>query len=137
MGYTKKDDKSLKLCVKKKCNPMIRKTARIRNKHFKGMDETIKTLKRMYNLKCSAVLFSNSNKKPCKNLKTLIETMEGTSNNMNSPAISPLEMCKNRFCNKGCKDTLFEDGPPNKLSKGYRTILGNNSAKSKKDFYTF
>ena len=129
MGYTKKDDKSLKLCVKKKCNPMIRKTARFRNKHFKGMDENIKKLKHAHNLKCSAVLFSKSNKKQCKNLKTLIETMEGTANNMNRPVISPLEMCKNRFCNKGCKDTLFEDGPPNKLSKGYRTILGNNSAK--------
>ena len=62
MGYTKKDDKSLKLCVKKKCNPMIRKTARFRNKHFKGMDENIKKLKHAHNLKCSAGSKSNLNK---------------------------------------------------------------------------
>ena len=128
MGHTKKDDKSVKSCVKKKCNPMIRKTARIRNKHFKGMDENIKKLKHAHNLKCSAGSKSNLNKIQCKNLKVVIETMEGISNKMNRPAISPLEMCKNKFCNKGCKDTLFEDGPPNKLSKGYRNILGNNSA---------
>jgi hypothetical protein len=85
---------------------MIRKTARIRNKHFKGMDENIKKLKHAYNPKCSTGSKANFNKIQCKNLKVVIETMEGISNTMNSPAISPLEMCKIDFVIK-VEMTLF------------------------------
>jgi len=45
------------------------------------MDENIKKLNHAYNLKCSSGSKANFNKIQCKNLKVVIETMEGISNN--------------------------------------------------------
>jgi len=37
-----------------------------------------------------------------------------------------LDICAKYFCNEGCKNTIFEDGPSDKLSNGFRKIFKNN-----------
>ena len=82
----------------------------------------------------SKSLSNQSKKEPteCEKIKGQIKWIQGFLDKLEESRKSgkgdklELSICAKYFCNEGCKDTIFEDGPPNKLSKGFSKIFKNN-----------
>lgn len=127
----KKTNKTQTLCLTKKCKPWIRKTGKKRDikkiKLLKELNEKINLVKNIYTLKCApGDPFLKSNASKCKQLNEKLNSIEELIEKIRNPVFSKLEDCKNKFCNEGCRDSIFENGPPNKLSKGYKKFIGTN-----------
>ena len=59
----------------------------------------------------------------CKGVNGVIESLNKDSEKIKK---TELDICKNIYCNEGCKDLIFEDGDPNILPKGLTNKFKKN-----------
>jgi hypothetical protein len=118
--------KNVKKCENTKCKEWLKDAAKIDanmiKEEEKRYNELIQTEKKV----CSR----NSNKSDeCKKLKRDIEYSKKELNSLKNQKKRQkyvLLMCKELFCNVGCKGTIFEDGNQNFIIKQNKTPQFNS-----------
>jgi hypothetical protein len=106
-------DKSEKQCMDTKCQLWLKQAEENTNKF---REEMIKKYKKSLKAPCK------DKKMDCeKKLKSFKEQMENfdkaLKKNKNKGNKLELKICKKYYCNKGCKETILEDGEPDILPK--------------------
>lgn len=111
-------------CINTKCKLVIDEAEKsMKNLHFNA-EKRIKELEKKESKDCGASTISRKcekiKKKNLWNKHFLKQTKK--SGNVNWKKIE-LANCATHYCNEGCKKTIFEDGPPDKLSEEFMKYL--------------
>jgi hypothetical protein len=113
------------VCMESKCQLWLEQAKTFTEKFKKGLDEKYKK-----SLKNQKKICGKEKTEECEKIKDgilfqkyLLETLE---KNKDKNEKMELDMCKKLYCNEGCKNTILEDGEPNKLPKGVTKLFKKN-----------
>jgi septal ring factor EnvC (AmiA/AmiB activator) len=127
-------------CMDTKCKLMLEETEKNMKKLKIDLEKKLQPLKKKETTVCNKSSASNrsvSNKSKetpteCEKIKEDIKWVQGFLDKLEESKKSGesdkklLDNCEKYFCNEGCKNTIFEDGAPDKLSKGFSKLFKNN-----------
>lgn len=136
-GGNKKSD-----CMDTKCKLWLEEAEKNLTNLKLGFEKKIKDMQKKETKACKQSSASNtsvskksvSKKEPteCERIKEHIKWIQVFLDKLEESKKSgkgektELATCAKYFCNEGCKNTIFEDGPSDKLSKGFSKIFKNN-----------
>jgi len=132
-GGSKKSD-----CIDTKCKLWLEEAEQNLKKLKDNFEKKIKEIQKKESKACktssvsSKSVSSNSEPTECEKIKDSIKWIQGFLDKLEESKKSgksdktELNICAKYFCNEGCKNTIFEDGPSDKLSKGFSKIFKNN-----------
>jgi hypothetical protein len=112
------DKKNVESCMNTKCQLWLEQAKENVEKMKKNISKTIEEKEKQEKKICG----DNKKKEQCEKLKNSVLFLKGVIESLNKDSEkiknTELDTCKNIYCNKDCKDTIFEDGNPDTLPKG-------------------
>lgn len=125
MSRTRKNVKK-KGCMDTKCKLWLEKLEKTENKFKVMLEKDIKETEKKFSKNCNT---RGASTKTCENLingnvfrKEVLTKLKKRKRTEKGDKIE-LDNCARYFCNEGCEGTMFEDGPPDKLSEKTRKFL--------------
>ena len=111
-------DKNVESCMNTKCQLWLKQSKENVEKMKKNISKTIEENEKQEKKICG----DNKKKEQCEKLKNSVLFLKGVIESLNKDSEkiknTELDTCKNIYCNKDCKDTIFENGNPDTLPKG-------------------
>lgn len=103
-------------CLDSKCKMWLEEAnlEKIKKRYNKKIEQLEKD-----KLKCTG--------KTCKKIDTKIKLKNALLKYLNIDKKTEMKMCGMFYCNKGCKDTIWQDGPANKLPDGLKRSFKNDA----------
>ena len=126
MSITRKNVNKKTGCMDTKCKLWLEKGEKTENKFKVMLEKGIKETEKKLSKTCNK---TGASTKTCEKLKNgnvfrkeLLKKIKKRKRTEKGDKIE-LDKCARYFCNEGCEGTVFEDGPPDKLSEKTRKFL--------------